>query len=213
MTSNQVAFWKQQEDARHNQAVELEQQRANRVSEALTAETNRINRAANVERERANRAAEANTRRGQNITRSYNVGYLSHLASQRDIQNVANRINEANSIRSTNASRYATDTNRNNAYLNYTLGMRNADISDYNAITQRRGQMSNSDYYNAQIANLYGLRPSIIASNLSSARRNAAQAELARIQGIYAPTNAYANIVGSTSNLIGSLARSLSLFK
>lgn len=213
MTSNQVAFWKQQEDARHNKAVESEQQRANYANEKLVKDANRINEAANAEKKRANLASERNMRRGQNITRSYNLGYLAHLSNQRDIQNVANRINESNSIRSTNASKYATDTNRNNAYLNYTLGLRNADINDYMAKTGRASQLNNQSYLNAQIANMYGLRPSQIASNMSTARRNAAQAELARIQGLYAPINAYSGMAGSTASIIGSLARSLSLFK
>lgn len=206
MTSNQVAYWKQQEDARHNKAAELEQQRANLANEELT-------RAANAERERANRAAEANMRRGQDISRSYNLGYLSHLANQRDIQNVANRISEANSIRSTNASKYASDTSRNNAYLNYTLGLRNAGISEFSARTGRASQLDNQSYLNAQIANMYGLRPSIIASNMSAARRNTAQAELARRQGLYAPINAYSGVANTAANIIGSLARSISLFK
>lgn len=206
MTSNQIAYWKQQEDARHNLAQEIELNRANRANEALTAQ-------ANAERERANKAAERNTRRGQNISNAYNVGYLSHLSNQRDINRAANAINEMNSIRTTNASRYASDTNRNNAYLNYTLGLRNAQISDYDARTKRQNQLSQRDYLNAQIANMYGLRPSQIASNMSSAYRNQAQAELARKQSVYAPINAYANVVGSTANIIGSIARSLSLFK
>lgn len=206
MTSNQIAYFKQQEDARHNEAVEAEQQRANRANEALVRETNLITKAANKERERANRASEYNTRRGQDITKQYNE-------NQRNIQTIANRISEANSVRSTAASRYASDTSRNNAYLNYTLGLRNADISDYTARTGRRNQLSQTDYLKAQIANMYGLRPSQIASNMSNAQRNREQAALARSQRIYAPVNAYSGLLSSIGGTIGSIARSLSLFK
>lgn len=81
MTANQIAYWKNQYDDRHNRAVEAEQRRSNLANEAIRAQTNAQNLQLGVgnleETKRANLAREREAHRankeGEQIKRDTNT--------------------------------------------------------------------------------------------------------------------------------------------
>lgn len=79
MTSIQVQYWKNKEDARHNAVVEGETKRSNLANEAETYRSNKaqeaLGYARNIETERHNRAVEVETNR-HNVEDERTLGQL-----------------------------------------------------------------------------------------------------------------------------------------
>lgn len=97
MTSNVVAYLRQQEDARHNLATETETARNNQV---VARETNRHNFAVETETNRSNLANEAETNRANLAREAENL--RSNLAREKETHR-SNRANEKETKRSNKA--------------------------------------------------------------------------------------------------------------
>lgn len=147
MTRNQIAYLGNLEDARHNQVVEVETNRANLVNES-------IKRAQNKETKRSNRANEKIRRKELKETkRSHKVGeketHRHNVATESNdyIKAIASKTSSVAAIEQAKAAGKQADAAKQNADTNarnLSISQQNADANTKNAASNAKNAKTNA---------------------------------------------------------------------
>lgn len=114
MTNNQIAYWNYVENARHNQAME--------------AEANRANRAQEREQQRSHRASEVIARQGNSINASFNEARAEETRRHNYATEIASVESLANERARTELGYYSSNMGVESAKINAGVGYANVAL-------------------------------------------------------------------------------------